>query len=345
MNREQLRFLLAALVERPGVSGHEQEVAAWLARAAAPLADAVWHDPFGNLVAERRAGRPGAPRLVLAAHMDTVGLVIRHVEEDGFLRFEKLGGTDDRLLLGRGVIIGTGAGPVRGVIGVRPYHLHRGRERRAPGHEKMYIDAGAASAAEARALGIRPGDPVAFSGTLQGLGAHRVAGPGLDDRAGCALLIALLQAVAGVPLPVDLCAVFTVQEELGTRGARFLAHRLAADAALVVDTAVAEDTPELAERGGLRLGRGPGIKRMDAALVAHPRVWQRLEALAARLGLPHQPEIGQVGATDGRDLQLAAPTGGLSIPCRYTHSPHEVVDLRDLEAALALLAEAVRAPI
>lgn len=344
MTPDQLRSLLAALVPLPGVSGHEQPVAAFLAGTAGPWADAVEVDGFGNLVLRRQAARPGAPRLVASAHMDTVGLMVRDVEESGFLRFAKLGGLDDRVLLGRSVMIGARRGPVPGVLGVKPYHLHRGRERRAPEESAMYIDIGAADAAEVRSMGVRVGDPVAFVGELQCLGEHRVSGPGLDDRAGCALLAALLHAVAGVPLPVQVEVVFTVQEEVGSRGARYAAHRTDADLVLVVDTATAEDTPDVTP-GGLRLGRGPGIKRADAGLIAHPAVWRRLELMAADLGIPHQPEVSRAGATDGREFQLTAPTGGISIPCRNTHSPAEIVDLRDMTAALSLLVQVVRCPL
>lgn len=337
MERAEWLDLLGALTRLPGPSGQEEGVAAWIRQAVAPLVARVGADPFGNLVAWRPGSRPGAPAVLLAAHMDQVGLAVRTIRDDGFLRVEKLGGLDNRVLLGRPVAVLTRKGPVPGVLGVKGYHLHGGLERRAPPVEELYVDVGATSGAEVARRGVAVGDAVVLVGDLMALGDNRVAAPALDDRAGCAALVALLRTLQGRPLPGDLYVAFTAQEEVGTRGARYLAHRMPVDMAVAVDTAPAEDTPDTPGEG-LRLGAGPAIKRLDAGLVAHPAVVRRLEAAAARAGVAWQGEARLVGATDARDLQLAAAAGGVSIPVRYGHSPVELLDLGDLQGAVQILA-------
>src|SRR5690348_15509002 len=214
---------LRELVTLVGPSGAEEEVVQTIARLVRPLVDTVELDPLGNLIAIRHAASPDARRCVMAAHMDEVGFRVRKIEPNGYLRFEKVGGTDNRVLLGQRVWIRTEAGKLLGVIGTKSRHLQNETDRNSiPQHTDQYIDIGAKSAEDASRMGVKIGDPVGFAGELAELGAGtgRYTAHAIDDRAGCAILLALLDELRDQSPPVTIIAVFTVQEEVGLRGAR-----------------------------------------------------------------------------------------------------------------------------
>ncbi|WP_407540881.1 M42 family metallopeptidase [Deinococcus radiomollis] len=338
---------LRDLVALTGPSGGEEDVARALLRAARPLADSVDIDAFGNVVAVRRAaeraeGGEGARRLIIAAHTDEVGFRVRQVTAQGFLRLEKVGGTDDRILPATRVWVRTGAGRLLGVIGTKSAHLLADTDRqRVVPYTELYVDVGARSAEEATDMGIRLGDPVGFVGELAelGKGSGRYIAHALDDRAGCAVLLALLERYRDTPPPVTLIVAFTVQEEVGLRGAQAVASAHQADVALALDMTAADDTPEV-QGGHLSLGAGPAIKVMDFSTLAHPAVRRGLLAAAQAGGIAVQHELLKGIGTDAGALQYAGkgiPTGAVSVANRFTHSPVEVLDERDLEGALDLL--------
>ncbi|MGY2895555.1 M42 family metallopeptidase [Deinococcus sp. UYEF24] len=343
---------LRDLVALTGPSGCEEDVARALLRAARPLADSVEVDAFGNVVAVRRAAAEGARRLLIAAHTDEVGFRVRQVTAQGFLRLEKVGGTDDRILPATRVWVRTETGRLLGVIGTKSAHLLADTDRqRVVPYAELYVDIGARSAEEATDMGVRLGDPVGFVGELAelgraepGKGSGRYTAHALDDRAGCAVLLALLERYRETPPPVTLIVAFTVQEEVGLRGAQAVASAhstgpLAADVALALDMTAADDTPEV-QGGHLSLGAGPAIKVMDFSTLAHPAVRRGLLAAAQAGGVAVQHELLKGIGTDAGALQYTGkgiPTGAVSVANRSTHSPVEVLDERDLEGALELL--------
>lgn len=333
---------LRPLVALTGPSGSEEDVIRAVFRAASPLADEVTVDPFGNVVAIRHAAAEGARRLILAAHLDEIGFRVRQITPGGFLRLEKVGGSDDRILLAQRVRVQTAQGPLLGVIGTKSAHLlaDADRQRVVPSAE-LYVDIGARSADEAAGMGVRVGDPVGFVGELTelGRGSGRYTAHALDDRAGCAVLLALLERYRDTPPPVTLTVAFTVQEEVGLRGAQAVAQAQEADVALALDMTAADDTPELAGRH-LAIGAGPAIKVMDFSTLAHPAVRRGLEAAAHSRGIAVQHELLRGIGTDAGALQHAGrgiPAGAVSVANRSTHSPVEVLDLADLVGALDLL--------
>ncbi len=339
---------LAALTALNAPSGAEQPVVARLRDLFAPLADAVAVDQTGNLMATR-GGPEGAPHVVVSAHSDEIGALVAAIEPDGFLRLSLVGGAQPRLLEGRAVAVGDHPG----VIGARSGHLQpRGAAVPAASVEDLYADLGVDSAAEVEAMGVGIGDPVVVLSDLRPLAGTRVAGKGIDNRAGCVVLMHLLRRLAGRPLPCRLTALVTTQEEVGLRGAQAAYDRLRPDLAIVVDTAPAGGTPDA--RGiayPVRIGHGVLIQPANGGGergFLQPRAARDALVRAARgAGAPYQLAVGGGGVTDAAAAHLAA--GGIAtlqvqIPRRYSHSPVEVLDLRDLAAALRLVQALVERP-
>ncbi|CAM4132486.1 M42 family metallopeptidase [Deinococcus marmoris] len=334
---------LRALVEATGPSGSEEDVVQLVVRAARPYADSLDVDAFGNVIAVRHAAQAGARRCVISAHMDEVGFRVYKIGGDGFLRLEKLGGLDDRILPAQRVWIRTDSGErLLGIIGIKSAHLLNDADRTSVvPYANLYVDIGARSRQEVLDMGVAVGDPVGFVGSLTELGRQsgRYTAHALDDRAGCAVLLTLLERFHGTPPPVTLVLVFSVQEEVGLRGASALARHLQADVALALDMTAADDTPEFSGPH-LQLGAGPTVKMMDASTQAHPAIRRGLLGAARKRGLAVQREVLKGIGTDAGALQYlgqGVPTGAVSVVNRYTHSPVEVLDSRDLEGAVALL--------
>jgi len=354
MDAESLIETLRALCGLSAPSGQEREVVAWCRDRLRPFADMVEVDPFGNLVALRR-GPAGAPRLMVAAHADEVGLIVRRIERNGFVRFTTLGCPTVQLLPGRRVRVGRH----EGVIGVKSDHYLSPEEREhrsVPDVPEQYVDLGATSAEEVLALGVEVGTPITHVSELFRLGeSGRWAGKSIDNRLGCALLLHLFAETAGRSLPVTLLGLVTVQEEAGSRGATMAVHRHPPDLALVLDVTICEDTPEFPPPtiGSLTLGGGPVIHVMEQSaasnrgMLAHPAMVRELTRCARERGIPHQRALLLGGATDAANLHLAGggiPTAYLGIPCRYAHSPVEVFDAGDALHTLALAAAFVETP-
>ena len=347
--KQQLRALTAELAALDGVSGHEQPVVARLIELLRPLVDRLEVDSYGNLLATRLSSG-SAPHLMVSAHSDEIGLLVKSIEPDGFLRIEKIGGVIESLLVGRHVRVRG----YRGVIGVKAGHLQTSEERRCvPSVRDLYIDLGLDSADQVRALGIEVGDAVAYDEPLEELAnPDRLSGKALDNRVSCAVLVLLLQRLAGTPLPCTLTAVVTVQEEVGLRGAQMAAYRLAPTAAIVVDTVPAGGTPDLDSHRdlGIRIGAGPVLalaSGMDSSSghLANPAMRHFLRQVARQAGVPVQLALFPHSTSDVAAVHLARggiPAAVVNIPRRYAHSPVETLDLNDVAATLVLLDSAVR---
>lgn len=326
--------LLRRLCDCFGPSGREERVREQVAADVGPLVDEVRSDALGNLFAWRRgtgAGTGAAPRVALAAHLDQVGVIVTHAGEDGFCRIGPVGGVSPQVLLGQRLRFETG-----GVASVAAER--RDDPKRELKFEHLYLDPVDAAA-------VHVGDMAVYPPGLAVAG-ERATGPALDDRAGVAVLIETLRTLRGVALGCDLCCVFTVQEEVGLRGARTAGYQIEADLALAVDVTPAADTPR-ARPLNVRLGGGAAIKVADRSVICHPAVRDGLLAAASQAGVPHQLEVLDAGGTDAGALQLArggAAAGGVSIPLRHVHTPAETVDLRDLRACVALLGAFLREP-
>ncbi|HEY8497744.1 MAG TPA: M42 family metallopeptidase [Limnochordales bacterium] len=320
---------IARLSELSGPAGHEEAVREAIARQVAPLVDETFQDPLGNLYAVRRPrGAGSGVRVMLAAHMDEVGLIVTHVDDEGFLRFAPVGSLSPAVLLGQQVVFADGT---VGVIGSEP--LEDARDLKV---ERLFIDIGARGRDEAAAR-VRVGDMAVYR-RAPVVAGRRLVGKALDDRVGCAVVVQAL-AELGPSSPHEVWAVFTVQEEVGARGARPAAYRVAPDVGIAVDVTASADTPK-ARPLPMALGKGAAIKVKDGSVISHPALRRLLVERARQRGVPFQMEVLDRGGTDAGPIHTSregVPSAVISIPTRYLHTPAEVIDLDDAQAAADLL--------
>ena len=346
--RQRVKVLLAELSAIDGVAGHEQAVVARLRDLFDPHAISVEIDTYGNLDACLNEPNNG-PSLMIAAHSDEIGALVKSIEPSGMLRFERVGGLIETLAIGRHVRIRG----LRGVIGVKAGHIQTPDERgRAPAMRELYIDMGFDSAEEVAALGIRVGDAIAYDEPMEELANPlRVSGKALDNRVSCALLVLLAERLHGQQLRCNLHVVATVQEEVGLRGARMTANRLKPDAAIIVDTVPSGGTPDVDFHRDLRMriGAGPVLALASSGgasgFLAHPGMRDFLRACAVSAGIAVQEALFYGGNSDAAVFHQEAggiPTGVINIARRYSHSPVEMLDLNDAVDALLLLEQAAR---
>ena len=339
-----VKKLLKALSNAHGVSGSEGSVTEVIRAELESCVDEISTDPMGNLIAVKKGD---AFRIMLAAHMDEIGLMVKYVDEKGFLRFVALGGWYLPTLYNQRVICHGARKRVIGVVGGKPPHLMEEEERKKPlKAEEMFIDIGVKSEKEAKRLRIDVGTPITIDREFTSLSGSRVTGKAFDDRVGVAVLIKTMQA-----LKTDhtVYAVFTVQEEVGLKGARTSAFTLDPDCAIAIDVTHSGDHPGIDKKqSALEMGKGPAITIVDSAgrgLIASHGMVDWLKTTAEEKKIPVQMEVGSGGTTDATAIHLSrggVPSTTLSVASRYIHSPVEVVDLQDIEASVALLTEALK---
>lgn len=335
-----MKKLVKELTEIVGPCGFEEEVARYIAKRLKKSVDSIEVDNAGNLIAIKKGHKAG-PKVIVAAHMDEVGFIVKKIEDNGLIRFEKLGGHDNRVLLSQRVQIRTAEGLQTGVIGTISAHMVKFDDpTKVRSHQKLYIDVGASSRKEVEDLNIQIGDPISWFPHFDFLTKTRVAGKSFDDRVGCAILIKALEELDATDFAGEFIGVFTVQEEVGLRGARVASHQLNADVAIALDTTAVSDTPEEMMDNTLALGAGTGIKVMDFSLIANKKVREQLVEIAVEQKIPYQLEIFPGIGTDAGELSMAhqgIATGVLSIPSRNAHSSNEIIDMNDVEATKDLL--------
>lgn len=309
-----------------GPSGDESAIAEAIHSLAAEYADECWIDPMGNLIVHKRGN---GPRVMFAAHMDSIGMIVTHIEDDGYLRFGKLGGLDLTALLHTPVRFANGT---QGLVG-----KDQSADIQKLSVDDMFIDIGAHSREEAERC-VRIGDTAVFQ-TPTFRAGDRIISPYLDNRISCVVLLAALEQITDSPN--DLYFVFTVQEEVGLRGAKTAAYAVDPVYAVAVDVTVSDDTPGSKHSGSSVLGKGAAVKVMDSSVICHPQMIKKLTGLAAEQSIAFQSDVIRAGGTDAGAIHVSRTgvyTGGISIPCRYIHSPSEMVQLSDVEACIQLTA-------
>lgn len=347
--RSSLIDLLGEYAAIDGVAGHEHAIVERLVADLTPHVDEIDVDPFGNIVATKR-GTESAPTLMIAAHSDEIGAAVKAIEPDGMIRFERLGGVVESLLVGRAVRIRGHAG----VVGCRPGHLTPPAERLSvPAMRELYIDLGFDTAAEVVGLGIEVGDAVVYEAPMRALAnPDRFSGKALDNRVGCAIVVELTRRLHGSTLGCTLHLVVTVQEEVGLRGAKMVTHRLNPTAAIIVDTMPAGGTPDTSATKDLaaKMGQGPVLTLVSqggsSGMIVQPGLRDFVVDVASREGIGYQTSLFYGGNSDAAAVHLVnagIPTAAINIARRYSHSPVETLDIGDAVGALRIAEAAARA--
>lgn len=346
----QIKNLLKRLTEVPGVSGYETNIGKIIYNELKGHVDSIETDNFGNVISLKKASAKDAPKIMLAGHMDEIGLLIKHIDEKGFLHFERIGGVSPRSLFSQPVTVHGKKGPVSGLTYSKPAETPE-EASKMPDFKTFFIDIGAQNKKEAEKLGVRIGDPVTFERPFKTLGSGNIlASKAFDDRVGVCVIIETMKNLAKTKLETNVYGVADVQEEVGCRGAQVSAYRIAPDMAIAVDITLAGDIPGIADKDQVtKVGGGPAIKVMDDAggafgLIAHPKVRELLVSTAEKEKIPYQMEVLPRGSTDAATIHLTkegVPSGVISIPTRYAHS-YEVLDVNDVVNAVKLLTAAVK---
>ena len=335
-------ILLKKIIEAAGISGYEKEISSIMQAELKKSCDDVQVDNFGNVIAIKGQGKK---KVMLAAHMDEIGLMVKHITKEGYVYFIKVGGIDDRVLSGQRVIIKSVKGDCLGIIGAKPPHLQKDEDRKKPlKYEDMFIDIGCSTKEEAQGK-IELGDMVIFEPNSGVLNGNLYYGKAIDDRIGCYALIKIMEKLK---VEAQVYAVATVQEEVGLKGARTSAFKINPDFALAIDTNTAGDTPQINEReSSLKLGEGAAITIVEAAgrgLIVTEKMKKLLIDTAKENNIKYQIDVIEGGMTDGAIIYMnreGVQTGVLSIPTRYIHSPTGVFNIEDVNAVVELVVKTV----
>lgn len=335
--------ILEKLSNANGVTGREDEVRDLIKSFLKPYVDEIREDKLGNLIALKK-GKKDSPTVMLAAHMDEIGLMVKNIKKKGFLQFAKIGGIDDRVILAQKVTVHTDNGSLPGVIGSKPVHIQKDEEKKKViDADKLFIDIGARDKEEAEKMGVQVGDVVSFDTKFAQIGNGIVLGKAFDNRVGCTVMIETLRRLNKVDC--NIFAVGTIQEEVGLRGATTTAFQIAPDIGIALDSTVAGDMPGVGEgEAPAKMGDGPVLTVADAGLIAHPKVLRWLIETAKENKIPYQLETGIRGSTDAARIALSkegVPSGVISVAARYIHSPAGIMNLEDVEKTIQLTVAAI----
>jgi putative aminopeptidase FrvX len=346
--QDRLKAWLTSLMATSGLSGHEGPVRRLLAKQLAELGISSRSDRMGNLIATL-PGDKSLPSVMLFAHMDQLGLVVRKIEANGLLRVERVGGVPEKALPSQSVRVSAGKGKtIPGIIANKSHHATQPDEKyKVLPYSDLYIDCGFGSATEVQAAGVVVGAPIVYAPNVLELAGNRIVGTSVDDRAGCAVMLEFARAVKGNAKRPAVHLVFSVQEEFNLRGAVTAAQALNPDIAIQLDLILATDTPDMTQRGDVKLGGGPGISLYSFhgrgtlnGTIPHPALVELFEKTAAAEKIPLQRSAHIGALTDSSYVQVTGSGVAcldLGFPTRYTHSSLEMCDLADLEGLAHLL--------
>ena len=335
-----------------GVSGYEEDVSNFILNEIEnnSLADKVWIDPLGNVLA-RKEGEDPDSKILLDAHIDEIGFMVSHVEKDGFLKFVLIGGWDIRILLGQSVIIKSNSGEILdGIIGSKPPHLTTIEERKKTVQtSEMYIDIGMSSDKEVKEHRISVGTMGTLFSPFVEFPNGMIRGKSFDDRTGCNVLLHILKMLKVIPqLKETVLFNFAVQEELGGHGAIIGAYNLKPSMAIAIENTTAADVPGIREAEiPCKIGEGPAVTVADRTLISHPKVNERIFRNGDLENISYQIKKPRYGGTDAGKIQVSrrgVPSSVISVPCRYIHSPTSLLKLKDIYDTIRLVDVFLRNP-
>ena len=337
--------LMRELSLAPGVSGSEEKIAEIIERELKDVADKIEKDSMGNLIATKKGQKKG-PTVMLAAHMDEIGLMVRYIDDNGFIKFSNIGGINDQMLMNQTVTVHSSVGePVVGVIGSKPPHVIKPEERnKVVKSDDMFIDIGAKDKEDAEKM-LRIGDKMTFNALFEEYPNNLIMGKALDNRVGCYVMIEVLKRV---DTKATIYCVGTVQEEVGLKGAKTSSFKLNPDLAIALDVTLSGDHPGIKlEEAPVVIGKGPAIILSDAGgrgILTQQSVKELLINAGDENDINYQLEVSDGGTTDGSAIHLTRegiPTGVLSVPTRYIHTPVSVCSMDDVESTIQLIVAAI----
>ncbi|MCD6575528.1 M42 family metallopeptidase [Candidatus Aerophobetes bacterium] len=341
MDEKSLLFL-KRLIETPSPSGFEQPLQRVIRERLKESADEIRTDVHGNVIAVKNPG--GKPRIMLAAHCDEVGFMVKYIDENGFIYFSSIGGVDAHIVPGQRVKIHTDSGDILGVVGKKPIHaMEEEEKKKVVKLSEQWIDIGLSGRKEVEKV-VKIGDPVTFSVGLEKLQGDIVVARGLDDKMGTFIICEVLRSLSSLSFPAAIFIASTVQEEIGLRGARTAAYFINPDVGIAIDADLASDFPTMDKKkeGEIRVGKGPVLTRGPNI---NPRVGQMLIKIAEEKNIPHQISgESRATPTDANVIQInrsGVAAGLVSVPVRYLHTPVEIISLGDIENTINLLKEFV----
>ncbi|MFA7169641.1 MAG: M42 family metallopeptidase [Candidatus Paceibacterota bacterium] len=346
-NVEKINTLLEEFSNAHGISGFEKDVREILRKKIKPYVDEIRIDNMGNLIATKKGK---GPRVMIAAHMDEIGFMVKYIDEQGYIYFSKSGGWFDQTLLNQRVIVHTAKKDYFGVIGSKAPHVMKPEERlRVVPINEMYVDIGAINRKDVEKAGVEIGDTITLDRKYQRLMNNLGSGKALDNRAGVVSMLETARILSTQKIKAEVVYVGTVQEEIGLKGARTAAHSINPDVALAIDTTIPGDHPGIEKRSSiLELGKGSVITVSDAegaGIVVDEKTLTWLKTTAKENKIEYQLSVSEGGMTDAAIINLTRegiPSGGISIATRYLHSPVEVASLEDIENCAKLTAEVVK---
>jgi putative aminopeptidase FrvX len=344
---DQTLQMFKELTEAPGAPGHEHTAREVMKKFIEPYADQIQQDNIGSLIAQKK-GTVDGPKVMVAGHLDEIGFMITHITDDGFLRFQTLGGWWEQVMLAQRVTVLTRQGEIEGVIGSKPPHILPPEVRKKSVDKKdMFIDIGASSKQEAEEFGVRPGDtvvPICPFTVMKN--PKMLMAKAWDNRIGCAIAIEVLKRLKEEQHPNTVYGVGTVQEEVGLRGAQTSAHFVQPDISFAVDVGIAGDTPGVKPEEALaKMGKGPQVLIYDASMIAHKGLRDFVVDVADENNIPFQFDSVAGGGTDAGKMHLTGngvPSLAISIATRYIHSHAAILHRDDFENAVNLLVAVIK---
>ena len=329
----------------PGISGYEEKIADIIERELKDVADDIERDQMGNLIATKKGSSKKGPKVMVAAHMDEIGLMVRYIDDNGFIRFSTVGGINDQMLMNQTVVIHSKNGDFTGVIGSKPPHVTKPEERKkVVPFDEMFIDIGAKDKEEAEKM-VCIGDPISFKTWFEAFPNNLVMCKALDNRLGVYIMMEVFKRVES---KATVYGVGTTQEEVGLKGAKVVSYKLDPDMAFALDVTLSGDHPGIKpDEAPVVIGKGPSIIMIDASgrgIMTPKIIRDLLIGTAEKEEIPYQLEVSDGGTTDGSAIYISRegiPTGVLSVPTRYIHTTVSVASMEDVESTIELIVAAI----
>lgn len=339
--------MLKELTDANGIPGNEKEPREVMKKYITPYADEISYDNLGSFIA-KKTGKAGGPKIMITGHLDEIGFMITRIDDNGFLKFETVGGWWSQVMLAQRVTVMTRKGNIVGVIGSKPPHILPPEQRKKPVEVKdMFIDIGASSKEEAESFGVRPGDAVTPICDFTVMKNEKIMmAKAWDNRIGCAIAIEVMKRLKDENHDNVVYGVGAVQEEVGLRGAKTAAHKIEPDIGFAVDVGIAGDTPGIsANDATAKIGEGPQIMIYDRSMVSHKGLRDFVTDIADEHEIPYQFEAMSGGGTDAGSIHLSgdgAPSLAITVPTRYIHTHAAILHRDDFEHAVQLITEVVK---